>query len=179
MTLHTKLSLLPHLYLNSECNNFIGMTWTNALFHVNCSSLIHFRWGGGTEVWFLNASAFLFCCWLTQTKIKCGFHNWGEPFAVWLSPWLFDRKHMVFTFPSPGQSHYGFFWNVRQSDCYSSSLISATSFYLSVIALWKLDISLDYYRTSGYYVLCNSDKHEISRGCALSLKLLKTKNSDI
>lgn len=98
-----------------------GKTWASAL--AMFTVLWSFRWGCRAEVWFFNTSALLFCCWPAQTKVKFRFHHSWEPFTFWFSHWLFDWKHFVFSFPPPGQSHHGFFWNVCQSDHYASSLI--------------------------------------------------------
>lgn len=145
------------------------------MFLINGSSFVHFRWGGGAEVWFLNTSAFLFCCWLTQTKIEFRFCNCGEPFVVWLSHWLLDGKHLVLSSTSLRQSHHGFLWNVCQSDHYFSPLM--IFLYLSVIALWKSDI---FFKLLFYLWISHALQYwvrdvNVSRGHSMPLKLLKTK----
>lgn len=102
---------LPYLCLPN-----IISSWCKVSIHLNCYSLVHFRWGDGAEVWFLNTPAFLFHCRLTQTKIKFWFCSCWGPFTFGLSHWFFDRKHILFSSTSPRQSHYGFFWNVCQFD---------------------------------------------------------------
>lgn len=99
--------------------------------------LKHWWWGGGAEVWFLDASAFLFCSRFAQTEIEFWFYDCGEPFTLWFSHWLLDWKHSVFGVPSSGQSHHGFLWDVCQSHHYFSPLMTCPWFFLSVTALWK------------------------------------------
>lgn len=123
MTLLVRLSLLRCVYLIFWIQCLQRKSLDKYTFHVNCSSLVHFRWGAGAEVWFLNTSAVLLCCWLAQTAVKLGFCHCGEPLTLWLSLWLLDRKHAAFSSTSPGQSHHGFFRNVCQSDHYFSPLI--------------------------------------------------------
>lgn len=117
----TRLSVLRSAYLLFSVQQLPGKTWANALAIVPV--LWSFRWDGGAEVWFFNTSAFLFCCWPAQTKVKFWFHHSWEPLTFWFSHRLLDWKHFVFSSPPPGQSHHGFFWNVCQSDHYLSSLI--------------------------------------------------------
>ena len=123
MTFAVRLPLLRCVYLIFWIRYLHRKGSGKYTFPINCTSLVHFKWGGGAEVWFLNTSAVLFCCWLTQTAIQFGFCNCGEPFTLWLSHGLLHRKHIVFSSTSPGQSHHGFFWNVCQSDHYVSPLM--------------------------------------------------------
>lgn len=144
---------------------------------MNCS-FVFSRWGSGTEVWFLNTSALLLCSWLTQAKIKFWFHHCREPFAFWLSHWLFDRKHIVFSFTSPGQSHHGFFWNVCQSDHYFSTLMICPWFLSFCCCTVKDEIySLNYYLTSGCHISAILiERHEYFQGTLDAIEIIENKN---
>lgn len=113
-------SLLRSVLLPVLLQLFPGRTWASAQ-QGRCLLMFGlFRWGGGAEVWFFNTSALLFCCRPPQTSVKFRFQHGREPFTFWLSHWFSDWQHFVLRFPAPGQSHHGFFWNVRQSyHCFS------------------------------------------------------------
>lgn len=136
-----------------------------------------FRWGGGAEVWFFNTPALLFCCWPPQTTVKFWFQHSWEPFPFWLSHWFFDRQHFVLSFPTPGQSHHGFFWNVRQSYHCSSSLIThpwSLSFCHCTVKSHTLFKLLSHSR---YYMLCNRSWCEHSQVTCSAIEI--TENTEI